>query len=289
MRFRSQLTVAERQVNPFVRMGLGLLTWVIVLVFFFPVFWMVITGFKSETDASTSTPHVFFTPTLAQFSAEWNGSNGVGMRDYFEHSLLITILSTVLVLVLAFPAAYALSIRPVPKWRDVLFFFISTKMLPIVGAIIPLYVLASPVYLNILDTQRLMTILYLSMNLPIAVWMLRSFLLEVPIEVVEAARVDGAGLFRQLWSVIRPIVTPGVAATALICFIFAWNEFFLAVNLTTTNAATVPIYLASVIQPEGTFIAHLSAAATVACLPVLIAGWAAQDKLVRGLSMGAVK
>jgi sorbitol/mannitol transport system permease protein len=171
----------------------------------------------------------------------------------------------------------------------VLFFFISTKMLPIVGAIIPLYVIASPAHLDILDTQRLLVILYMGMNLPIAVWMLRSFLLEVPPEVIEASRVDGAGVFRQMWSVIMPIVRPGVAATVLICFIFAWNEFFLAVNLTTTKAGTVPIYLASVIQPEGTFIAHLSAAATIACFPVLIAGWTAQDKLVRGLSMGAVK
>ena len=190
-------------------------------------------------------------------------------------------------LVLAIPAAYTLSIRPVPKWRDVLFFFISTKMLPIVGAIIPLFVIARE--LHILDEQKTLVILYTAMNLPIAVWMLRSFLLEVPAEVVEASRVDGAGVIRQLRSVIMPIVRPGLAATALICFIFAWNEFFLAVNLTTLNGATVPIYLVGFVQPEGPFLAHLSAAATVACLPVLIAGWAAQDKLVRGLSMGAVK
>jgi sorbitol/mannitol transport system permease protein len=191
------------------------------------------------------------------------------------------------VLLLALPAAYALSIRPVRKWRDVLFFFISTKMLPIVGAIIPLYVIVKD--LHLLDTQLALVILYTSMNLPIAVWMLRSFLLEVPVEIVEASRVDGAGLLRQLRSVIMPVISPGLAATALICFIFAWNEFFLAVNLTTTKAGTVPIFLVSFVAPEGQFWAHLSAAATVACLPVLLAGWAAQDKLVRGLSMGAVK
>ena len=171
--------------------------------------------------------------------------------------------------------------------RDVLFFFISTKMLPVVGAIIPLYILARD--LNILDTQRLLIILYTAMNLPIAVWMLRSFLLEVPVAILEAARVDGAGLLRQLRSVVIPLITPGLAAAALLCFIFSWNEFFLAVNLTTTNGATVPIYLVGFVAPEGQFLAHLSAAATIACLPVLLAGWAAQDKLVRGLSMGAVK
>jgi sorbitol/mannitol transport system permease protein len=287
MRRGSSLTLADRQTAFPVRLFLGLITWVIVLLFFFPVFWMAITGFKSETDATTSTPHLFFKPILSQFKAEWTGQAGTGMQAYVEHSLLVTLVSTTIVLVLALPAAYALSIRPVRKWRDTLFFFISTKMLPIVGAIIPFYVIARD--LGLLDTQKLLVILYTAMNLPIAVWMLRSFLLEVPYEVVEASRVDGAGTIRQMWTVILPIIRPGVAATALICFIFAWNEFFLAVNLTTFKAATVPIYLASVIQPEGSFIAHLSAAATIACFPVLVAGWSAQDKLVRGLSMGAVK
>jgi sorbitol/mannitol transport system permease protein len=156
-----------------------------------------------------------------------------------------------------------------------------------VGAIIPLFVIARDAHL--LDTERLMIVLYMAMNLPIAVWMLRSFLLEVPIEVIEASRVDGAGLLRQLRTIVLPIVRPGLAATALICFIFAWNEFFLVVNLTTTQAATVPVFLVGFVAPEGQFLAHLSAAATIACLPVLIAGWVAQDKLVRGLSMGAVK
>lgn len=284
----SRLTLAERQVKPTTRLLLGLLTWLIVLIFFFPVLWMVITGFKTEPDANTETPHVVFTPTGSEYAAVWQGTGGTnGLRPFLEHSLVTSLVSTIIVLILAFPAAYALAIHPVRKWRDVLFFFISTKMLPIVGAIIPLFVIARE--LNILDTQRLLVLLYTAMNLPIAVWMLRSFLLEVPPAVIEASRIDGAGLLRQLRHVIAPIVRPGLAATALICFIFAWNEFFLAVNLTTTNGATVPIYLAGFVQPEGPFLAHISAAATVACLPVLLAGWAAQDKLVRGLSMGAVK
>jgi sorbitol/mannitol transport system permease protein len=281
-------TLADRQTKRITRLLLGLLTWIIVLVFFFPVFWMAITGFKTEQDANTATPHFIFKPTTAAYSAVWKGGGGqTGLRPYLEHSIFITVVSTLIVLVLAMLAAYALSIRPVRKWRDVLFFFISTKMLPVVGAIIPLYIIARN--LHLLDHQLLLIILYTAMNLPIAVWMLRSFLLEVPIEVIEASRVDGAGLLRQLRSVILPIVGPGLAATALICFIFAWNEFFLAVNLTTIKGATVPIYLVGFVQPEGPFLAHLSAAATVACFPVLLAGWAAQDKLVRGLSMGAVK
>jgi sorbitol/mannitol transport system permease protein len=262
--------VADRQTRPLTRLLLGLLTWVIVGIFFFPVLWMALTGLKREQDADTPTPHFIFTPTLAQYKSVWKGAGGLnGLPPYLEHSVAITLLSTLLVLVLALPAAYALSIRPVPKWRDVLFFFISTKMLPIVGAIIPLYVIARD--LHVLDHQRLLVVLYTAMNLPIAVWMLRSFLLEVPAEIIEAARVDGAGLLRQLRSVILPIISPGVAAAALICFIFAWNEFFLAVNLTTVNGATIPIYLVGFVQPEGPVLAYLSAAATIACLPVLIA------------------
>jgi sorbitol/mannitol transport system permease protein len=285
---RHQRSLADRQTTPLSRLLLGLLTWIVVLVFFFPVLWMVLTGLKTEPDADTSTPHFIFKPTFAEFASVWRGAGGLNsLPTYLEHSILITVLSTLIVLLLALPAAYALSVRPVTKWRDVLFFFISTKMLPVVGAIIPLYVIARD--LHVLDHQRLLVILYAAMNLPIAVWMLRSFLLEVPRSVIEAAWVDGAGLVRQMRSVILPIISPGLAATALICFIFAWNEFFLAVNLTTVNAATVPIYLVGFVQPEGPFLAHLSAAATIACLPVLIAGWAAQDKLVRGLSMGAVK
>jgi sorbitol/mannitol transport system permease protein len=281
-------TVADRQAKPLTRLLLGILTWVVVLVFFFPVLWMALTGLKTEPDADTSTPHLIFKPTFAEYESVWKGAGGLnGLAPYLEHSVLITVLSTLIVLLLALPAAYALSIRPVRKWRDVLFFFISTKMLPVVGAIVPLYVIARS--LHVLDHQRLLVVLYTAMNLPIAVWMLRSFLLEVPSEVIEASRVDGAGVIRQLRSVIVPIVSPGLAATALICFIFSWNEFFLAVNLTTLKGATVPIYLVGFVQPEGPFLAHLSAAATVACLPVLIAGWAAQNKLVRGLSMGAVK
>ena len=285
---RRQRTATERQVKPLTRLLLRLLTWIVVVAFFFPVLWMGLTGLKTEVNADTSTPHFIFKPTFSEYTSVWKGAGGLnGMAPYLEHSLTITLLATLIVILLALPAAYALSIRPVRKWRDVLFFFISTKMLPIVGAIIPLYIIAKD--LHILDHERTLIILYTSMNLPVAVWMLRSFLLEIPAEIIEAARVDGAGVIRQLRSVIIPIISPGLAAAALICFIFSWNEFFLAVNLTTINAATMPIFLVGFVQPEGPFLAHLSAAATMACLPVLIAGWSAQGKLVRGLSMGAVK
>jgi sorbitol/mannitol transport system permease protein len=265
------------------RLAWTVLVWVAAIAFFLPVLWMVLTAFKPETAAYSYPPTFTFSPTLSEFRTVF--SRGIG--PYLENSVFATLVSTVLVLLLALPASYALSIRPVGKWRDSLFFFISTKMLPIVAAIVPIYIVARDVHL--LDNVYALVLLYAAMNLPIAVWMLRSFMLEVPGEVLEAARIDGANLFREITRVIMPIIMPGVAASALICIIFAWNEFFFAVNLTSTVAATMPVFLVGFITSEGLFWAQLSAAATVASVPIIIIGWIAQKQLVRGLSMGALK
>jgi len=262
--------------------GWTVLGWIVGIAFFLPVLWMVITAFKPESAAETWPPKWVFSPTLAQFRLVFSG-----MGPYIEHSAIATVGSTILVLVLAVPAAYALAIRPVRRWRDGLFFFISTKMLPIVAAVAPLYVIALKTHL--LDSIWVLIILYAAMNLPLAIWMIRSFMLEVPTEMLEAARLDGAGRIREIVEVIMPVVVPGVVSTALICVIFAWNELFLALNLTVTNAATMPMFLISSVPQEGLYIAHLSAAATVASVPVIIVGWIAQRSLVRGLSMGAIK
>jgi sorbitol/mannitol transport system permease protein len=263
--------------------AVGVLAWAVGVVFFFPVFWMILTGFKQESQASTDPPTFFFTPTLDQYRAIL----GRDFLPYFGNSLIASVISIVLVLLLATPAAYALSIRPVVKWQDSLFFFLSTRMMPAVATILPLYIIARD--LNVLDNVTFLALIYTAMNLPIAVWMIRSFLLELPKEVLEAARVDGASLPVEMRRVILPMIAPGLAATALICFIFAWNEFFFAVSLTAFRAATVPVFLVGFITQEGLFWARLSAAATLAVLPVLIAGWTAQKWLVRGLSLGAVK
>jgi polyol transport system permease protein len=262
---------------------LALLGWAAALLMFFPVFWMVLTAFKQERDAFTSPPKFVFEPTLDQFDAVLSG----GLEPALLNSLWATIGSTVLVVVFALPAAYALSIRPVEKWTDVLFFFLSTRMLPVVGAIVPIYIIARDI--GMLDNIWTLVILYTAMNLPIAVWMLRSFMSEVPTEVLEAARVDGASLWAEARKVLFPMIAPGIAATALICVIFAWNEFFLAVTLTAVRAQTVPVYLVGFITSEGAFWARLSAAATLAAVPVLLCGWVAQRYLVRGLTLGAIK
>ncbi len=261
----------------------GVVAWIAGLGFFFPVFWMVLTSFKQESDAATSPPTLFFTPTLDQYSAVFDQGIGPAMLN----SVFATGMSTILVLLLGVPAAFALSLRPVGKTSDALFFFMSTKMLPVVAAILPLYVIVSNV--GLLDNIWALVVLYTSMNLPIAIWMMRSFFLEVPGELLEAASLDGATLWRSVREVILPLVSPGIAATALICVIFAWNEFFLAVNLTAVNAQTMPVYLVGFIAGEGQYWAVLSAAATMAALPVILCGWFAQNKLVRGLSFGAIK
>jgi sorbitol/mannitol transport system permease protein len=258
-------------------------TWLMAFVLFFPVLWMVLTSFKREGDAYTNPPRIGFHPTLTEFSQVFNGNAG----PPFEHSLFVSLVSVALVLALGIPAAYALSIRAIKRWRDVLFFFLSTKMLPYVAAIVPIYIIA--LHTGLLDNDWALVILYTGFNLPLAVWMIRSFLLEIPKEVIEAARIDGAGLFVELTRVILPVAVPGIAATALICVIFSWNEFFFAYFLTATKGPTVPVFMVSFLQSEGEYWARLAAAAAVACLPVILAGWIAQKQLVRGLSLGALK
>jgi sorbitol/mannitol transport system permease protein len=262
--------------------------WVMAWVLFFPVLWMVITSFKHESNAYTDPPTIAFHPTLTEYSQVFSSGNGAGgAAAPFEHSLFVTVTTLVLVLALGIPAAYALSIRAVPRWRDVLFFFLATKMLPYVAAIVPIYILAQR--LGLLDNDWALVILYTGFNLPIAVWMIRSFLLEIPKELLEAARIEGASVTRELRSVILPIALPGIAATALICVIFTWNEFFFAFFLTTINGSTVPVFLSHFQSTEGEYWALLAAAATISCLPVILAGWLAQRQLVRGLSLGALK
>ncbi|WP_017586223.1 carbohydrate ABC transporter permease [Nocardiopsis ganjiahuensis] len=289
---RTADTVSATTRTPRIRRGattraggtvLTALTWVIGLLFVSPVLWLVLTAFKEENQAATDPPTLFFQPTLDRFATVL----GADFLPYLGNSAIATLASTLLVLVLGLPAAYALSVAPVKRTQDVLFFFISTKMLPVVAVVVPIYVAAA--HLSMLDNVWTLVVLYTAMNLPIAVWMLRSFFLEVPAAIVEAARMEGAGLPRVLWSVMVPIMAPGIAATALICMIFSWNEFFFAVNLTAAQAATVPVFLTGFITSEGLFVAQLSAAVVMASLPIVVIGWTAQRQLVRGLSMGAVK
>ncbi len=257
--------------------------WLVVFVFFFPVLWMWLESLKTEPQAASSPPTILFAPTLAEFQEVLSGD----FPPFFINSAIASIGSTLLVLILGLPAAYALSIRPVKRTRDMLFFFISTRFLPFAASLVPLYLLARD--LHLLDNIFALVLIYTTINLPLGVWLLRSFLLEIPNDLFEAARVDGAGFFRELTRIVVPLIAPGIAATSLICLIFSWNEFFYAVNFTSSVAATAPIFLVGFISGRGLFYAKLAAAATLASLPVLLAGWIAQKQLIRGLTMGAVK
>jgi sorbitol/mannitol transport system permease protein len=264
---------------------LSLLAWVIGILFVLPVVWMVLTSFHSEANAAQNPPAVFAPLTLEGYREFFTG--GASPWPPLLNSLTASVVSTIIVLLLSFPAAYALSIKPVKKWTDVLFFFLSTKMLPVVAGLLPLYLFAQNT--GLLDNIWLLIVFYTSMNLPIAVWMMRSFLAEVPGEVLEAASLDGCSLPRTLRTIVIPMVLPGIAATSLICFIFSWNELLFARVLTATVAQTAPVFLTSFVTSQGLFLAKVCAAAVIVSLPVLIAGFAAQDKLVQGLSLGAIK
>ncbi|MPQ97103.1 ABC transporter permease subunit [Modestobacter sp. I12A-02628] len=266
---------------------LAVAAWLMGIVFVLPVVWMVLTSFHSEEAAATNPPSLAAPLTLDGYREFFGVGTGLSPWPALLNSLTASVLSTVIVLLLAIPAAYALSIRPVRKWTDVLFFFLSTRMLPAVAGLLPIYLFAQ--YTGLLDNIWLLIVLYTSMNLPIAVWMMRSFLAEVPGEILEAAAMDGAGLLKTLRTVVGPIILPGVAATSLICFIFSWNELLMARVLTGTVAGTSPVYLTGFVTSQGLFLAQVCAAAFVVSLPVIIAGFAAQDKLVQGLSLGAVK
>jgi sorbitol/mannitol transport system permease protein len=266
--------------------AIGGAAWVVGMLWIFPVAWTLLTSFKTEQDASAQTLHNGL--TFGRYSDVSHSTTGtLSLSAAFTNSLVVVGVSTVIVMLLALPAAYALAIRPVPKWRDVLFFFISTKFLPIVASIFPIYVYSQK--WNLIGTRTILIVLYIAINLPLAIWMLRSFFVEVPRELIEASEIDGTSLFNQLRSVILPIAAPGIAATALLCVIFAWNEYFYAIQLNFAGASTMPQWVIGNVSTRGNFLAKLSAASIIACLPVVLAGWAAQKRMIRGLSMGAIK
>lgn len=263
---------------------LTIVTYVVVFLFFFPILWTILAGFKSESAAVAQPPAFFFVPTLANYREAFTNADYVG---FFTNSIVVSAGSTLFALILGVPAAFVLGLFPTERTAGTLSWVLSTKMMPAVGIVIPLIIIFK--HVGLFDTKIGMIVLYTGVNLPLVIWMMRSFFAEVPKDIVEAARVDGASTMTILWTVTMPLVSPGLAATALLCLIFAWNEFFLVVNLAGPHASTLPVYIAGFMTSEGLFWAKMSAAATLAILPVCIAGWAAQRALVRGLTMGAVK
>jgi len=264
---------------------LGVVAWLAAIVFVAPVFWMLLTSFHSEQNAAANPPTLFAPLTVANYLTVFSPDKHI--QTFVLNSLMGAGFSTIFVVVLALPMAYATAVKPIQSPRGVLQWILSTKFLPLIAALVPVYITFKN--LGLLDNIWALVIFYTGLNLPVAVWMCHSFLSDIPADIMAAAEVDGASLPTILTRIVLPLSLPGIAATALICFIFAWNEFLFALNLTATQASTSPVFLAGFITSEGLFMARLSAAAIVVCLPVVIAGWVAQKRLVQGLSLGAVK
>ncbi|MEM7134845.1 MAG: carbohydrate ABC transporter permease [Chloroflexota bacterium] len=262
---------------------LNAVTMLLAFIMFFPILWMVLASFKTEEDAFGA-PKLFFTPTLENWQVALLGSE---FPQFLINTLIITGVSTLIALILGIPAAYAMAFYATKRTDGSMLWVMSTRMLPPAGIIVPLFVIFRD--LNLLDTHLGMIIIYTAMNVPLVIWMVRSFMLEIPFEIIEAARMDGVTLWQEVGRMVVPLIVPGLAATALLCFIFAWNEFFFAFNLTTIDASPLSVYISSFKTDEGLFWAKLSAAATATIFPVMIAGWVAQRQLVTGLTMGAVK
>ena len=258
--------------------------WGVAFLVFFPILWMALTAFKTEIDAVSNPPKLFFTPTLENFTA-------VGERvNYYQsvfNSVVESVGATIVCLLFAMPAAYAMAFYPGQKTKDLLMWMLSTKMMPAVGVLVPMYLIFRNT--GLLDTQIGMIIIYFLMNLPIVVWMLYSFFREVPKEILEASRMDGAQPRQQLLLLLLPLSLPGVMSTALLSIILCWNEAFWSINLTAAKAAPLTQLIASFSSPEGLFWAKLSAASLLAIAPILVFGWLTQRQLVRGLTFGAVK
>jgi sorbitol/mannitol transport system permease protein len=262
------------------------LTLFIAFAMFFPILWMFLTSFKTEELAISFPPKFFFAPTFENWRVAILESP---FPRYLRNTVSITFFSTLLALLIGIPTAYAMAYYPTKRTNSSMLWIMSTRMLPPAGVIVPIYIIF--LNLGLLNKQLGLVILYAAMNFPLVVWMLRSFMLELPYEIIEAARLDGASLWQELQRVIIPLLIPGIAATSLLALIFTWNEFFLAVNLTSSlDAAPLSVYISTFKAAQGNlFIAKMSAAATAAVIPVLIAGWVAQRQLVTGLTMGAVK
>jgi sorbitol/mannitol transport system permease protein len=262
-----------------------ILAWSIGIAIFFPILWTILTSFKSEGDAISSPPQfLFFDWTLSSYKTVFETSN------YFRHfmnSVVISLGSTLLALIIAIPAAWAMAFVPGKRTKDILMWMLSTKMMPSVGVLIPIYLIFQKYQL--LDTRTGLVVVLALMNLPIVVWMLYTYFKEIPGEILEAARMDGAGLKAEILYVLTPMAVPGIASTMLLNVILAWNEAFWSLQLTSSKAAPLTTFIASFSSPEGLFYAKLSAASTLAIAPILILGWFSQKQLVRGLTFGAVK
>lgn len=260
------------------------LAWTVAIIMFFPILWTVITSFKSEGDAIAEHGMPFFRPTLASYTAMFTRAD---YASFLLNSVIVAFGATFLGLLLAVPAAYSMAFRTTKYTRGILLWMLSTKMLPPVGVLMPIYVIYRTFHL--LDTRLGLILMDTLMNLPLVVWMLFTFFKEIPKDVLEAGRMDGARVIDEIRHLLIPLALPGIASTSVLSMLFCWNESFWSLTLTSSSAAPLPSFIASFSSPEGLFFAKLAAASTVAVAPILAIGWLGQRQMVRGLTFGAVK
>jgi sorbitol/mannitol transport system permease protein len=267
------------------RVGMTALAWAVGFLIFFPILWTILTSFKSELDAFSLPPKFLF--------FHWTTENYVEVQsrsDYFAfawNSILLSVGANLVGLIVGVPAAWSMAFAPTKRTKDLLLWMLSTKMMPGVGVFAAVYFIFQ--YLHLLDSRIGIGFLLFMANLPILIWMLYTYFKEIPVDILEAARMDGASLINEIIYVLTPMAVPGIASTLLLCIILSWNEAFWTLNLTTSSAAPLTTFIASYSAPEGLFWAKLSAASTLAIAPILILGWFCQRQLVRGLTFGAVK
>lgn len=266
------------------KLAITALGWAAALLLSFPVIWVVLTSFKTETEAISRVPHLFFHPTAENYVAVQDRAS---YFHFAANSLLVSVGSTLLALALSIPCAYSMAFLPTKRTRDTLLWMLSTKMMPSVGVLVPVYLIFREA--GLLDTRTGLLLLNALINLPIIVWMLYTFFREVPREILEAARMDGATALREVSDLLVPLSLPGIVSTSLLAIILAWNEAFWSLTLTAAKAAPLTAFIASFSSPEGLFYAKLSAASTMAIAPIVLLGWISQRQLVRGLTFGAVK
>ena len=258
--------------------------WIITLVYFFPIFWMFLTSIKTEMQSISIPPLLFFEPTLENFFIVQERTNYL---KYAFNSIVTSVCSTILGLLIAIPAAYSFAFAPSKYTRDILLWMLSTKMMPAVGVLMPIYLITQK--LGLLDTQLALIIIFAMMNLPIIIWMLFSYFREIPKEILEAVRIDGASTYQQIRNIVLPLSWGGLTSTALLSIVLSWNEAFWSINLTADDAGTLTALVASFSKPEGLYWAKLSAVSVMSCGPIIVLGWFPQKQLVRGLTFGAVK
>lgn len=259
--------------------------WSVGFIIFFPILWTFITSFKTELEAVATPPSFLFFDWTTENYGEVQARSDYSR--YVVNSIIIAFGSCILGLLIAVPAAWAMAFSPTKRTKDILMWMLSTKMLPSVGVLVPIYLIFRD--FGLLDSRVGLVIVMMLINLPIIVWMLYTYFKEIPGDILEASRMDGASLRKEIMYVLAPMAVPGIASTLLLNIILAWNEAFWTLNLTTTKAAPLTAFIASYSSPEGLFWAKLSAASMMAIAPILVIGWFSQKQLVRGLTFGAVK